>query len=137
MSGFHCTFNWISLLLFLTKSPLTWYPPSSAVSSSLWESNPGTVKVLHLLLMVRWVEDFPRGEIDLSLGGKISLWLARKRTTSRFSFFIGTMSRRQVKGAPAGSENKKCFRFDLTFHISTIKFTNGLQIIVFLIALDC
>jgi hypothetical protein len=73
----------------------------------------------------------------LSLGGKISLWLARKRTTSRFSFFIGTMSRRQVKGAPVERKTKNVSRFDLTFHISTIKFTNGLQIIVFLIALDC
>jgi hypothetical protein len=73
----------------------------------------------------------------LSLGGKISLWLARKRTTSRFSFFIGTMSRRQVKGAPVERKTKNVsdsirhFRF-LQFDLPMI-----FRLLVFLIVLDC
>jgi hypothetical protein len=65
-------------------------------------SNPGTVRLLEnpLALVVKTETGLPETEKDFSLGGCNSLWLARKRTTSLFSFLMGTMSSRQVKGEP-------------------------------------
>jgi hypothetical protein len=65
-------------------------------------SNPGTVRLLEnpLAFVVKTETGLPETEKDFSLGGCNSLWLARKRTTSLFSFLMGTMSSRQVKGEP-------------------------------------
>jgi len=53
-----------------------------------------------LLLVVKPEIGLPETQKDFSLGGRISLWLARNRTTSRFSFLMGTMSSKQVNGKP-------------------------------------
>lgn len=37
----------------------------------------------------------------------ISLWDAKNNTTSRFSFFIGTISSKHQNGVPAGNEREK------------------------------